>query len=153
MTERLRRQISQADIFWENGLAKRSTALRIADGMQKESARRGSRSGSHPIAYGDQLCQPGGAALSPPDLKKGADQVAHHVVQESVAADCVDQQIAFVVPGGVGEGADIVDFQICSHAGGAIGIDRGEGGEVVHLSSTSGAACCIAAISSGHVRA
>jgi hypothetical protein len=48
--------------------------------MQKEPARRGSRSGSHAIAYGDQRCQIGGAALSPPNLKKGADQVAHHVV-------------------------------------------------------------------------
>jgi hypothetical protein len=59
--------------------------------MQEETACGSSRSHSHSIARSDQRGEIAGATVSTAYLEEGADQVAHHVMKESVAAHGVDR--------------------------------------------------------------
>ena len=43
-------------------------------------------------------------------LDEGADEVAHHVMQEAGAGDSVDEEIVLLVPGRVVDGSDVVDW-------------------------------------------
>src|SRR5882757_2395198 len=45
------------------------------------------------------------------DHEKCPDEVAHHVVKESVAADGVNQFVGLALPLGVKDGADVVEFK------------------------------------------
>lgn len=65
-------------------------------------------------------------------VEEGSDQVADHVVEKSVAADLVDEQVGFFCPCGREDGPDIV---LASRRGGLacseVGIGGGKGCKVV----------------------
>ena len=78
---------------------------------------------------------------------EGADEVADHVMEESGSGDGVDEEAVAAVPGGVVDGADKAgtrdreqgNRRRCDFfAGGEVGVDRGEGGEVVGAADVVG---------------
>ncbi len=82
------------------------------------------------IADGEQGGNCGGVETVSAALDEGADQVAHHVVEESVGGDAVEEKAVGGVPLGVGDGAEgELRFRVGSV--GEIGVSGGEGGEVV----------------------
>src|SRR5450631_1935488 len=72
-------------------------------------------------------------------LDEGSDQVADHVVEKSCGGDSVDDERAFGVPMGVGDGADVGvglmvwvrRYRVSAGTGGYVWVKGGEGGEVV----------------------
>ena len=68
----------------------------VVDGMEKEAARGSSGAGFGAAAS----CEDAGnffeRELTAADVDHGADEIAHHVMKEAVAADAVDEKIAGV---------------------------------------------------------
>jgi len=71
-------------------------------------------------------------------LDEGANEVADHVMEESVGRDAVDDQTVVDVPGGVGDGANWGRRRFFRGAGCEVGISSGEGGEVVGAENAAG---------------
>lgn len=82
------------------------------------------------------MCEDGcdffGGNVAAADVEKGSDEIADHVMEESVAANFVDEKIAFFDPCRREDGADVVRRNGgLGLACGKIGVGGGEGGEVV----------------------
>src|SRR6266496_873569 len=66
----------------------------VFDCNQVEALRRSGRTGSATVACGENGCDLRRRNAALPYQQKGPDKVAHHVVQEAVAADDVDELLA-----------------------------------------------------------
>lgn len=67
--------------------------------MQEQSARGSGGAGGRSRAGGEDARNLAGGELAAPDIDHRSDQVAHHVMEKSVAANAIDEEIA------VGSGA------------------------------------------------
>ncbi len=94
-----------------------------------------------------------GGATAPAGFDEGSDEVADHVMKEAVAGDAVDEQTFDFVPSGLVDGAGggrggVVGTRVRRSgrgapvlvvgAGGEIGVDCGEGGEVMRAENVGG---------------
>ena len=97
---------------------------------EEEAGGRGGGASGSAITSGEQSGDGAGVEPVSAALDEGSNQVAHHVVEESVGGDAVDEEAAGGVPLGVGDGAD--GFRGTRVAAvGEVGVGGGEGGEVM----------------------
>lgn len=82
----------------------------VFNGAEEETARRGGGSGLGAIMGGENRGYVLEVHVTARDIEHGADEIAHHVVKESIAADAIDEQVEAVggllVPRGGVDGAD-----------------------------------------------
>ena len=82
--------------------------------MQKEAASRCGRAGESAILGGENCGDVFDAHVAAGYVEHGADEIAHHVVQKSVAANAIDEEMEAI--GG-----------LCVPCGGVDGANRGAG--------------------------
>jgi len=107
-------------------------AISILDVHQKQSAGGGGGCGGGAVTQFEDAAHVGHGEAAFADHQKCSDQVAHHVMEKSVAADGVDQFVGVALPVGLEDGADVAGFEwFFAAIFAALGVDGGEAGEVV----------------------
>jgi len=69
---------------------------RVVDGMEEEAAGRGCWAGRGAAACGENAGDLGEGELAASNVDHGADEIAHQVVEEAIAADAIDEELAFL---------------------------------------------------------
>src|ERR1700722_4690627 len=76
------------------GLLLRRGFRRVVDGMEEEAARGRVRAGFGAAAGGENARDLRKGELAASNVDHGSDEIAHHVVEEAVATDAVDDELA-----------------------------------------------------------
>src|SRR6267142_246565 len=86
-------------------------SVSVFDTHEEQSAGGGSGCGGRAVTQFENASDICDREAAFADHEKCPDEVAHHVVKESVAADGVNQFVGLALPLGVKDSADVVEFK------------------------------------------